>query len=58
MVTISLSEQDLLRLQMIDVDRNAEDALKFIKERVMPQVKEQQAKMIVNRFDSGMGSSK
>jgi len=56
MVTIVLTEQDLLRLQMIDVDRDADDALAFIRERLLPDVKAQQGQKMTGHLDGGKGS--
>ena len=56
MITLTLTESDLLRLQVIEVDRDAEDALAFIRERIAPQVKEKQARTMLNHLDGGKGS--
>ncbi len=56
MVTILLTEEDIMRLQVIEVDCDAEEALKFLKERVIPEVKAQQGKKMNNHLDGGKGS--
>ena len=56
MVTITLTDADLMRLQMIDLDRDAEDALAFIRERILPAVATQQKQKMTNHLDGGKGS--
>lgn len=56
MITITLTEQDLLRLQMIEVDRDADEALAFVKERLLPEVKAQQGQKMTGHLDGGRGS--
>ena len=53
---ITLSDEDLLRMQVIDIDRDADDALAFLRERIIPQVKEKQGKTMLNHLDGGKGS--
>jgi len=54
--TITLTEEDVLRLQMIAVDQDADDALAFLRERILPQVKDQQGKTMISHLDGGKGS--
>jgi hypothetical protein len=55
-LTITLTEADLLRLQIITVDADGADALAFVRERVLPQVKAQQGKTMISHLDGGKGS--
>lgn len=55
-ITITLTEEDVIRLQMILVDHETDDALVFLKERLMPLVKEQQGKTMISHLDGGKGS--
>ena len=54
--TITLTEDDVLRLQIIAVDQDADDALAFLRERLLSQVKEQQGKTMISHLDGGKGS--
>jgi hypothetical protein len=56
MATITLSEEDELNLRMILVDRDAEAALAFLRERLLPLVNAQQGKMMISHLDGGKGS--
>jgi len=56
MVTITLMDADLLRLQMIDVDRDAAEALAFLLERILPAVKAQREQKMTSHLDGGKGS--
>ncbi len=56
MVTITLTDADLMRLQGIDMDQDTEDALAFIRERLLPEVKAQQGKKMTSHLDGGKGS--
>jgi hypothetical protein len=56
MVTITLTDADLLRLQMIDLDRDADEALAFIRERLLPEVKAHHGKKMISHLDGGKGS--
>lgn len=57
MVTVTLSEQDIMRLEVIDMDRDEEDALKFLRERVLPEVKRQKDSKMRSHLDGGKGSA-
>lgn len=57
MVTVTLSEQDIMRLEVIDMDRDEEDALKFLRERVLPEVKRQKGSKMRSHLDGGKGSA-
>lgn len=56
MVTVTLTEADLMRLKMIELDRDAEDALAFIRERILPMVETQQKQKMTSHLDGGKGS--
>lgn len=56
MVTITLTDADLIRLQMIELERDAEDALAFIHERIFPAVETQQKQKMTGHLDGGKGS--
>lgn len=55
-ITITLTDEDLLHLQMIAVDRDADEALAFVRERLLPLLKDRQAKKIISHLDAGTGS--
>jgi hypothetical protein len=54
--TITLTDEDLLQLQMIELDRDTEDALAFILERILPAVHTQQKQKMTSHLDGGKGS--
>ncbi|HEY3378301.1 MAG TPA: hypothetical protein VGL77_12485 [Armatimonadota bacterium] len=56
MVTIKLDEADLLRLQVIVTDSDAEEALAFVRERLLPEINAQRGKTMLNHLDGGKGS--
>lgn len=56
MITMTLKDDDLLRLEMIDIDRDEREALAFIRERILPEVKKQQASKMRSHLDGGKGS--
>ncbi|HEY3415434.1 MAG TPA: hypothetical protein VGM23_01000 [Armatimonadota bacterium] len=56
MITVTLTAADLLRLRMIALDRDAEDALAFIRERLLPAVEAQQQQKMTSHLDGGKGS--
>ena len=55
-MTITLTEQDLVRLRMIQVDRDAGEALAFILERMLPEIQRQQNARMKGHLDGGKGS--
>jgi hypothetical protein len=55
-ITITLTDDDLLRLEMIEIDRDAEEALAFIRERMLPAIKQQQTGKMRSHLDGGKGS--
>ncbi len=56
MITLMLTEADLVRLTMIGVDRDAQEALAFIQERILPEIQRQQAGRLKGLLDGGKGS--
>ena len=56
MATISLSEQDVIRVQAIVLDHDKEDALAFIQERVLQEIEKGQRIKMKSHLDGGKGS--
>jgi hypothetical protein len=52
---IALTEQDLLRLAAIEVDRDGQEALAFVRERVLPEIRRQQNSRMKGTLDGGTG---
>ena len=52
---IALTEEDLVRLTAIEVDRDGQEALAFVRERVVPQVQRQQNSRMKGVLDGGTG---
>ena len=52
---ITLTEEDLVRLTAIQVDRDAQEALAFIRERILPEVQRQQNSRLKGHLDGGNG---
>ena len=53
---IVLTDEDLVRLRMIEVDRDAPEALAFILERMLPAIQQQQNSHMKSHLDGGKGS--
>jgi len=56
MPTINLTDQDVMRLKMIEMDRDAEDALAFIRERIIPELQKGEGMKMKSHLDGGKGS--
>ena len=56
MIMIKLTEEDLARLTAIEVDRDAPEALAFIRERLLPEIQRQQGARMKGPLDGGTGS--
>jgi len=56
MITINLTDQDIMRLKVIELDRDAEDALAFIRERIIPEPQKSDGMKMQNHLDGGKGS--
>lgn len=55
MITVTLSEQDIMRLEVIDMDRDEEEALKFLRERLISEVNRQKGGKLHSHLDGGKG---
>ena len=56
MATITFNEQDLMRVRGIVLDRDKEDALAFICERIMPEVEKGERMKMKSHLEGGKGS--
>lgn len=56
MVTVTLTEQEVVRVQMIEIDRDEVEALAFIRECLLPQIRRQAAMKMKNHLDDGKSS--
>ncbi len=56
MATITLNEQDIMRLKVILMDQDKEDAYAFIRERIMPELHKQEGQQMKSHLDGGKGS--
>lgn len=56
MATINLSEQDIMRLRVILMDQDKDDAYTFLRERIMPEIERQDGKSMKSHLDGGKGS--
>lgn len=56
MPTINLTEEDVMRLKMIEIDHDAEDALAFIRERIIPELQRGDKMKMRSQLDGGKGS--
>ena len=54
--TIMLTEEDSMRLAGIQVDHDAQEALAFIRERILPEIQRQQGSRMKGTLDGGTGS--
>ena len=57
MITVTLTEQDLVRLQMIEIDRDEAEALAFVRECLLPQIRRQVAAKMKNHLDDGKSAT-
>ncbi len=55
-MNIQLSDQDILRLKVIMMDKDKDDAFLFIKDCIMPEIQKQESKTMINHLDGGKGS--
>jgi len=46
----------MMRLEVIATDRDADDALAFIRERIIPEIRKQDAAKMQGHLDGGKGS--
>jgi hypothetical protein len=56
MVTVNLTEQDIMRLQVIELDRDETAALAFVRERLLPEIQRQAGMKMRSHLDGGKGS--
>ena len=56
MVSINLTQEDIMRLEVIDMDRDEQEALKFIRERILPEIKRQRGMKMQSHLDGGKGA--
>jgi len=56
MIMITLTEEDVVRLKVIQMDHDAQDALAFIRERILPEIQLQQGSRMKGPLDGGTGS--
>ena len=54
-MTIVPTEEDLMRLNIIEVDRDAQEVLAFVRERILPEVQRQQNSRLKGHLDGGTG---
>ncbi len=57
MFNITLTPEDVMRLEVIDMDRDEADALQFIRERLLPEIRRQQGMKMQGHLDGGKGSA-
>jgi hypothetical protein len=56
MATITLTEQDIMRLKVIMMDQDKDDAYVFLRDQVMPEIQQQEGKAMKSHLDGGKGS--
>jgi hypothetical protein len=56
MLTIQLTDEDVIRLRMIDVDQDGAAALAFIRERLLSELKRQEGMKMRGHLDGDKGS--
>ncbi|MHB1462677.1 MAG: hypothetical protein ACYC1M_15415 [Armatimonadota bacterium] len=56
MATITFTEQDIMRLKVILMDQDKDDAYAFIRERIMPELQIQEGQQMKSHLDGGKGS--
>ncbi len=52
-ISIVVTDEDIVRLKAIDIDRDAGDALKFLRERIIPEVRRQESLKMKWPVDGG-----
>ena len=52
-----LNEADIMRIEMIEFDRDEHDALAFVREKLMPEIKRQKGMKMHGHLDGGKGSA-
>lgn len=56
MATITLTEQDIMRLKVILMDQDKDDAYAFVRDRLMAEIKKQEGQSMKSHLDGGKGS--
>lgn len=56
MTTINLSEQDIMRLKVIVMDEDKEDAYAFLRDRLLPEIQKREGMVMKSHLDGGKGS--
>ena len=56
MTTINLTEQDIMRLKVIVMDQDKEDAYAFLRDRLLPEIQSREGKSMKSHLDGGKGS--
>jgi len=56
-MTIELTQQDILWLDVISVDQDKDEAYRFVKERLLPEVQRLQGMKMKSHLDGGRGSA-
>ena len=56
MLTINLSEQDIMRLKVMIMDQDTDDAYAFVRDRLMPEIQKQEGMSMKSHLDGGKGS--
>jgi hypothetical protein len=56
MIMITLTDEDVVRVTAIQVDHDAQEALAFIQERILPEIQCQQGARMKGPLDGGTGS--
>jgi len=56
MTTITLTEQDIMRIKVIIIDQDKDEAYEFLRDRLMAEVAKQEGKAMKSHLDGGKGS--
>ena len=56
-MNVVLTQEDIMRLEIIDLDSNAEDALRFIRGRLLAEIRRQEGMKMRSHLDGGKGSA-
>jgi len=56
MATITLTEQDIIRLKVIVMDQDKDDAYAFVRDRLMAEIEKREGKSMKSHLDGGKGS--
>jgi len=56
MATITLTEQDIMRLKVIMMDQDKDDAYAFLRDQIMPEIQKMEGKSMKSHLDGGKGS--